>query len=81
MSHGANQLDLARQSATYAVKIEGNRGSSLPTLARFGLSGGDPTAVRPALAACREDFVSAIGSIINEARAKLVFAALPLTSP
>jgi hypothetical protein len=61
----------------------------LATLARFGLRTRDRTAVRPALAACGEGFVSAIGSIIDETRAGLLpaalllglFAALRLTSP
>ena len=43
--------------------------SSLPTVARFGLSCRNPTALRPAPAASGEDFVSAIGSIIDETRA------------
>jgi hypothetical protein len=54
----------------------------------FRLSGRNPTAVRPAPAASGEDFVSAIGSIIDETRAAPLSAAsslrlftLLLTSP
>jgi hypothetical protein len=64
------------------------RDSSLPALARFGLSSRNSTAVRPVPAASGEDFVSAIGSIIDETRAVLLSAAsslglftLLLTSP
>jgi hypothetical protein len=64
------------------------RDSSLPALARFGLSSRNPTAVRPAPAGSGEDFVSAIGSIIDETRAVPLSAAsslglftLLLTSP
>ena len=52
--------------------------SSLPALARFGLSTRNPTAVCPAPAACGEGFVSATGSIIDETRAVPLSAASPL---
>jgi hypothetical protein len=64
------------------------RDSTLPGLARFGLSSRNPTAVRPTPAASGEGFVSAIGSIIDETRAVPLSAAsslglftLLLTSP
>jgi len=72
------------------VKESDGRGenSSLPTVARFGLSSRNPTAVRPAPAASGEDVVSAIGSIIDETRAvplsatsSLALFTLLLTSP
>jgi hypothetical protein len=57
-------------AATTAVEmIRPIPDSSLPALARFGLSSRNPTAVRSAPAACGEDFVSALGSIIDETRA------------
>ena len=64
------------------------RDSSLPVLVRFGLSSRNPTACAHAPAACGEDVVSAIGSIIDETRAVPLSAAsslgvftLLLTSP
>jgi hypothetical protein len=60
-----------------AVRGE-RRDSSLPALARFGLNSRNPTSVRPAPAASGEDFVSAIGSIIDETRAVLLSAASSL---
>ena len=68
--------------------LEEPRDSSLPVLVRCGLSSRNPTAYDPAPAASGEDFVSAIGSIIDETRLVPLSAAsslgvftLLLTSP
>jgi hypothetical protein len=54
------------------------RDSSLPALARFGLSSRNPTAVPPAPAASGGDCVSPIGAIIGKTRIAPLSAASSL---